>query len=465
MRSWPAEFLFLLASLSVPASSYADPGGIDGEVWEMTQAIEPAGYTDINRVSVPRECTASPLSASEMRNQLLCSADPFEHLCDFPALELPGDIADREDRMRKAKAETSDFVADYARRKGIKKEAVSLDDDQYSAETFARFKKFGGPTETAKVKSLVDEVVQSFKNLLKSRHALRPESRAALEDTIGRCGKDFMFIVDTDGEIGMAIVPFSGSTVLAEAREGSKPYDALKKSSSCQIHISLTSWKDCLAGGQFCKFVLSHEIGHLFNSCNVYDTGENILLGHEADDGSPLWDASNHFKLGRAHRDREKNVAQTAAELKRLGLDLEAGTACLEVVSKPAEAVPSSCEQNPRTPNWIRKKCGEEAQAGRPSQWNEAEADNWGASAFAEQLRAEKDLESRRNKVFEVIRMGCPLVSPAMRAERIKGMKAMTEDYDFSAEVAKIAPLRWFFPNLLQVSPRKRKQVRQALVR
>lgn len=161
----------------------------------------------------------------------------------------------------------------------------------------------------------------------------------------------------------------------------------------CMVLLSAKTWIDCAEGGPACFTTLFHEIGHLVTSCTYRD-----LAARARDTSAELTYGSGATRV----------MGFLSRQADSLASALEDNASCLATLSSPREAILNGCDGPEGTSSRIRSRCGLGAHHGYPSQWNEAEADFWGATATALWLEETyADPAARAHAIYESTAQWC----------------------------------------------------------
>jgi hypothetical protein len=166
--------------------------------------------------------------------------------------------------------------------------------------------------------------------------------------------------------------------------------------SGCSVQLTGEAWMDCMDGSDSCYQVLFHEFSHYMNSCVL----RTMLLVEKT--GTSTW-----------MRKYSAGIQETENLLGRSYSLLKERSECLREISDPKEALFDALEKKPEG-EWATlqpERCADTSDSRYPAmqylaQWNEAEADFWGASAQAVHLRSLTP-EQRRKSFGESIAMWC----------------------------------------------------------
>lgn len=163
--------------------------------------------------------------------------------------------------------------------------------------------------------------------------------------------------------------------------------------SSCQVSLTPQAWEDCLTGSPTCMMILFHEFGHYMDPC--------------------IWRAAGF----------QTQDTPSVEGARRSARALEERIECLSEISSPREAVVA--EVLPPTAfgaAFANPRCASipelGARRGYPSQWSEAQADFWAASALALHLE-NISLSERRNAFGEITGHWCAQAEPAFEVSEM----------------------------------------------
>ena len=170
---------------------------------------------------------------------------------------------------------------------------------------------------------------------------------------------------------------------------------------ACQLTLSPQTWERCSTGDIFCAMSIFHELTHMIDSCGMLDQAKNAeFLAKQ------YWHGEQHVQLFEKQKEAAISLADALIE----------SSACLEQISKPNFTILDACGKKEKTPSIetrLLSRCGFVfGKSGRyymrPPEWEEAEADFWGASAFANYLTERFPTASiRKERVRADLRVRC----------------------------------------------------------
>lgn len=256
-------------------------------------------------------------------------------------------------------------------------------------------------TESA-VRERVAEAVETFNRMLQGSSRLTLEQKQALQNIVKGCEsgielQQFPFGRRNGEEVSwLRDRQYSSPEYLERVRRGQVAAQAGMV--SCKISLSLDNWMDCAENRPTCFDQLFHELAHSINTCALAAYSD-ISAKAAADAGDLNYEDSltKETTLARA--------AETYGDLARTVL--QGNRFCLTAISNPRTAVRSECA----APDFQRfgfpdGYCRNDEMPDFPSQWNEAEADLWAASALAEWLTqkpANRGFQDRRGAMSEIM--------------------------------------------------------------
>jgi hypothetical protein len=251
---------------------------------------------------------------------------------------------------------------------------------------------------------VVRRAVQTFTEMLRTRSGLPAPIADAISRRVNECTRRVELELARPTGATREIRP-SWAQYNAFARARSFEIDHHESSaacvhlterserSGCQISLTPQAWEDCLTGSPTCMKILFHEFGHYMNPC--------------------VWRAASFQSQNPSIIEGARRSAQA----------LEERAECLSETSHPREAVmadvlpPTAFGASFATPRCATiPELG--ARPGYPSQWDEAQADFWAASALA--LHLENLPASERRDAFgEIVGHWCVQADPGSETSEI----------------------------------------------
>ncbi|MGZ3697184.1 MAG: hypothetical protein ACXWPM_06020 [Bdellovibrionota bacterium] len=228
-----------------------------------------------------------------------------------------------------------------------------------------------------KVEEVFQQVLKSYSNVID--RTFSSADAGFLNRILTECFLDFDF--DESGE---------GSGLNAESRPpGSLGYqrDIWIQEKSCGVRLTPEAWRACANKDPLCFFSLFHEAGHYLNSCNftVATHAPGSYFGPVIPWQRVVKNPSNAFA---------SDFQVDKAYLGYLGEGLFRRTECLKDISDPKMGNQKSSELSSLHPGkkmppfppdtWI-SRCN--VNSTELAQWDEAEADFWGATALADYMK------------------------------------------------------------------------------
>lgn len=351
----------------------------------------------------PTSC--NPPAEAQSPIPVACLPDPFEQLCITATPEIEKLARDTEARAQQNAKNFDRFfdegIASAEKNVGSLRKKHDFEfGRRYFRHAWNHVRESFTRGTEAKVKGVVLEAMDVFLETLKNSPILTADEKKDIEAVLRRCTDKPVLDVSTVGsrnasvELNTEMKAFLRELSQDAIEEGRYVHIHPRAGMGCALGLSDKQWMDCVDRNPLCFEVLFHEFGHILNSCNFLSMAHEssrIKAGLQQDDSNPLAFAA----MRRALKISEE-------EMQSLGNALVRSTDCLSTLSEPKDPLPNDCDLEGKIPAPFKQRCGAGSLEKFPTQWREAEADFWGASALAnwvKKLPNQKD----RNDYFNSI--------------------------------------------------------------
>lgn len=276
-----------------------------------------------------------------------------------------------------------------------------------------------------KGKAFIEKLLKAFITTLKSSLVLSKNEVTTLQNVIQKCSNNVkidrysQFIERKTRLLGDGHYSFTrnGFFEVGDATDFEDRISELKRKRvnvvnegfpACGLRLSLKTWQDCADENAMCAETVLHEMGHMIQSCGFYKIAyqaEKQALKAELAYGN-----SDTLASRRSFFSAQTKAAKILAEL------IVDSAECLRKISSPNDSIPNACKKkvvSGSIEEMMRSRCdldpiGFGGFNSHQSQWNEAEADFWGASALAIYLTKTHHSPNDRQSAFaDVITQFC----------------------------------------------------------
>ncbi len=209
------------------------------------------------------------------------------------------------------------------------------------------------------VTQMVLKIGAEFKESIQKNPALNQRSKSIVSSMIDSC---------------KVVRPVLGAYALIQ-REGGfieKILNGQKPApEDCKIGINWEMMAACIKGESFCRSILFHEFGHFLHACDYL-----------------------------------VDISTTNKKIEAFQTDLMEATECLTVTSNPRRGPETQCfPMDLGKLSTLENRCRSD---NLPTQWQEAEADAWGATALSDYFKSQiPNLRERNDQTLKALEMSC----------------------------------------------------------
>jgi len=255
------------------------------------------------------------------------------------------------------------------------------------------------PLVRKEAQATVNESVEHFLKMLRASRVLQSDL-PTLEKVIRTCTSRLSTLpmVRFQGVISAQIHPDNLLDIeLLEPGTKINPTAAVQ-SQDCELRLSARFMVECAERTPACYWLLFHELSHMLDSCRYLTQSklaENSLKFVETEKPGPVQRPELESVI--------EGIRMNQAISSRIGLAIQDATSPLEVLSQPRNAVPNRCTKAHSWSQLHQERCGKDSAKQFPTQWAEAEADFWSASAFAVWLESKHPETKLRKRAFKEV--------------------------------------------------------------